>query len=270
VSATVQAPAERAHRVDLGEEFEHEPVPSDRRRGPGSVSAVWFGFPMILTNAVFGGVIVYGLGFAQGVLAMVLGSLVLMVYVGALSYLAGRTGRSFALTAIATFGRRGYALTSGFLATVVIGQFAFQTGLTGAILNSALGWDPILVVLLAGVIYIAVTFVGIRGLAIIGVIAAPLYVVLGSAAVWLATRDGGGGQILAYPGQADGPAALSLGAAMAIVIAGFIDSGTMTADFTRWPRSRRSRWPTSSLSWSGASSSPRARPPTWPPTAGTS
>ena len=36
----------------LGEEFEHEPVPAARRRSLSSVAAVWFGFPMVLTQAV--------------------------------------------------------------------------------------------------------------------------------------------------------------------------------------------------------------------------
>ena len=40
----------------LAEEYEHEAVPIARRKPLGSVAAIWFGFPMILTNAVFGGI----------------------------------------------------------------------------------------------------------------------------------------------------------------------------------------------------------------------
>jgi hypothetical protein len=50
--STTSAPLE--HHA-LGSEFEHEPVPPAQRRSLRSVSAVWFGFPMICTNAVFGG-----------------------------------------------------------------------------------------------------------------------------------------------------------------------------------------------------------------------
>jgi cytosine permease len=41
--------------------------------------------------------------------------------VGSLSFLAGATGKNFALTGVETFGRRGYVVPSGFLATIVIG-----------------------------------------------------------------------------------------------------------------------------------------------------
>ena len=220
------------------DEYEEVPVPAEARRGLFSVSAVWVGFPMILTCAVFGGMIVFSLGFWHGMLAIGLGNLVLMLYVGSLSALAGRTGCNFALTAVETFGSRGYRVPSAFLATVVIGWFAFQTGLTGSILHDSFGWDQRLVTLLAGVAYLATTLLGIRALSVIGMVAAPVYLVLGSVAVGLAASRPGAGPLTAYPGGA-GTSALSLGAAVTLVIATFIDSGTMTADFTRWSRSAR-------------------------------
>jgi cytosine permease len=39
-----------------GEEFEHVPAPEEHRKSLLSVSAVWFGLPMVLTNAVYGGI----------------------------------------------------------------------------------------------------------------------------------------------------------------------------------------------------------------------
>ena len=123
-TTTASTPDSTSQRHSVPE-YEEIPVPLHARRGLISVSAVWLGFPMILTCAVFGGLIVYSLGFWRGMLAIVLGNLVLMGYVGALSYIAGRSGKNFALTAVETFGRRGYLVPSGFLATVVIGWFAF-------------------------------------------------------------------------------------------------------------------------------------------------
>ncbi len=236
MSNTVTAPVE--HR-GLESEFEHEPVPAGHRRSLASVSAVWFGFPMILTNAIFGGTIVYGLGFWRGLAAILLGNLVLLTYVGALSYVAGTTGKNFALTAAETFGRRGATIAAGFLSTVVIGWFAFQTGLTGATLHTALGWNESAMIFLAGVLYIAITFIGIRALTIIGVIAAPLFVVLAVVALVFAAHGGGLSGITSYTGGGAGAGVLSIGAAVTIVIAGFADSGTMTADFTRWSRTGR-------------------------------
>jgi cytosine permease len=221
----------------LESEYEHEPVPRTHRRRLASVSAVWFGFPMILTNAVFGGTIVYGLGFWKGISAIIIGNLILLGYVGSLSYVAGHSGKNFALTAAETFGRTGAKITAGFLSTVVIGWFAFQTGLTGSTLQGSLHWNETLTIVVAGVLYTVITFVGIRALTIIGLIAAPLFVALAIVALVFVSRDGHLGDFASYRGAA--PGTLSIGAAITIVVAGFADSGTMTADFTRWSRSGR-------------------------------
>lgn len=92
------------HGVD--EEFEHQPVPLSHRHSLSSVAAVWFGFPMIITNAVFGGVIAYNLGFVRALIAISIGNAILLAYVGTLSFIAGNTGRNFALMAERTFGKR--------------------------------------------------------------------------------------------------------------------------------------------------------------------
>lgn len=226
-----------AQEHHLESEFEHEPVPRAHRRRLASVSAVWFGFPMVLTNAVFGGTIVYGLGFWKGIAAILAGNLILLAYVGCLSYVAGRSGKNFALTAAETFGRTGAKITAGFLSTVVIGWFAFQTGLTGSTLQGSLHWNETLTIVIAGVLYTVITFIGIRALTIIGLIAAPLFIVLAVVALVFISRGGGLGAFASYRGGA--PGTLSVGAAITIVVAGFADSGTMTADFTRWSRSGR-------------------------------
>lgn len=235
-TAASQNSAPGENPLHLESEFEDRPVPQSHRRSTLSVSAVWFGFPMVLTCAIFGGTIVYGLGFWNGVLAIVLGNAVLFGYVGALSFLAGKTGKNFALSAAETFGRYGSKIVTGFLATVVIGWFAFQTGLTGATLNVSLGWNETLIVLIAGLLYIGVTFIGIRALTVIGMVAAPLFIILGLVAVILVTRDNGWSGITSYAGGASGATVLSVGAAVTVVVASFIDSGTMTADFTRWSK----------------------------------
>ena len=78
--------------LELEAEFERVPVPEGHRKSLRTVAAVWFGFPMILTCAVFGGVLAALLGFQRALLAILVGNLVLFAYVGALSYFAGRTG----------------------------------------------------------------------------------------------------------------------------------------------------------------------------------
>lgn len=220
----------------LEQEFEHEPVPLSHRHSTRSVSAVWFGFPMILTNALFGGIITWHLGFWPALIAILLGNLVLFAYVGALSWFAGHTGMNFALQAKRTFGTKGYILVSGFLSTVVIGWYAFQTGLTGTVINQTFGWNALAVTAFSMVLYTAVTFLGVRALSLLGMIAAPLFVILGLVALWLIAADHDFSTMTQWQGSASAAGAMTMGTAVTMVIAGFADSGTMTADFTRWSK----------------------------------
>jgi cytosine permease len=194
---------------------------------------------MILTCAVFGGVITALLGFQTGVEAILVGNLVLFIYVGALSYLGGNTGLNFALTATRVWGRYGYAIGAGFLATIVTGWFAFQTGLTGATIHQSFGWSEKPMILVAGVLFIAITFIGIRALSILGAIAAPLFILLAAVSIVLIGETHNLGAIWHYPGIAGGAGAFSFGAGVTLVVATFADSGTMTSDFTRWSRNGR-------------------------------
>ncbi|MGF7224469.1 purine-cytosine permease family protein [Pantoea agglomerans] len=224
----------------LEQEFEHQPVPLSHRHSTRSVSAVWFGFPMILTNALFGGIITWHLGFWPALIAILLGNLVLFAYVGALSWYAGNSGMNFALQARRTFGSKGYILVSGFLSTVVIGWYAFQTGLTGTVINQTFGWNALAVTAFAMILYTSITFLGVRALSMLGMIAAPLFVVLGMVALWLISKQHDFSVVTQWKGSASAAGAMSMGTAVTMVVAGFADSGTMTADFTRWSKNGRS------------------------------
>ncbi|PRB08261.1 cytosine permease [Microbacterium sp. MYb64] len=215
-------------------EFEHEPVPLSHRKSLFTVSAVWFGFPMILTNAVPGGLVVAMLGFWPGVGAILTANAIMFVYVSLLSWRAGRTGKSFSLQATETFGTAGYAIASGFLSTVVVGWFAFNTGATGDSLSTAFGWNETLVAALAGLVFIAVTYLGIRALSVLGAIAAPLFIAAVLIAIGIAAQNHDFSAVFGYTGVGGG--AMSFGVAVTAIMATFADSGTMTADFTRWAR----------------------------------
>jgi cytosine permease len=232
--------AERVGGIELESEFEQTAVPASHRKRLSEVAAVWFGFPMILTNAVPGGVVVALLGFWRGLAAITVANIVMLVYVGLLSHRAGSTGRSFALQATQTFGRVGYIVASGFLATIVVGWFAFNTGATGATINASFGWDKTLVILVAGALFIGITFVGIRALSVLGAVAAPLFIVVAVIALVTVAGDHDLGAVLSYGGVGGAAAgSLSFGAAVSLIMATFADSGTMTADFTRWSRNGR-------------------------------
>jgi len=92
------------------------------------------------------------------------------------------------------------------------------------------------VIVFAALLYTGVTFLGVRALSVVGMIAAPLYVLLGIVALWLVASEHGLGHFTAYAGTAGG---MTFAGAVTLVVATFADSGTMTADFTRWAGSGR-------------------------------
>ena len=219
----------------LGEEYEHDPVPPGARRSMFSVTMVWMGFPMIITGAMTGSILVLGMGFSNALKAMIIGNLIMLVYVGALGLLGSRKGLNFALLASIVFGRKGYVFASGLLSTLLLGWYAVQTGITGALVSGTYGLNYVVMTTIAGVLYIGITFIGVRGLHLIGTVSVPLFVVLG---LWVASDAASTttwAEIMAYPGN-NGVASMSMGVGLTVVIALFIDAGTVTADFNRWAK----------------------------------
>jgi cytosine permease len=222
------------HEAHLVQEYENEPVPKDKRHSLASVTSVWAGFPLVITSSISGGAIVHGLGFLAGIAAIGIGCLLLFAYVSALSAIAARTGKNFALQAAGTFGRKGFLLSSALLSTLVLGWFAVQSAEVGAVVSTEFPVSPFIVSIVAGLVFSGLTLLGIRALEIIGMISGPLFLIFGITAVISATS--GGADILGYSG-AGGASVMLFGSAVTLVFALFADSGTMTADFTRWAKS---------------------------------
>ena len=222
----------------LGSEYEHQPVPATARRSLFSVTLVWAGFPMIITGAMTGSILVLGMGFRRGLQAMIIGNLVMLAYVGLLGLLGTSRGVNFALLASVVFGRKGYVFASGLLSTLLLGWYAVQTGITGALVSGTYGLSYVAMTVIAGLLYIVITFIGVRGLHYIGLVSIPLFVVLG---IWVAADAASTttwAAIFAYPGK-NGVASMSMGVGLTVVVALFIDAGTVTADFNRWARTPR-------------------------------
>ena len=218
-----------------GKEYENTAVPLKARRSLLSVSLVWFGFPLTLTGPVAGATIVGSMGFWKGMLAILLGSLILFIYVGLLGVLSTKKGYNFSLQSSVTFGKKGSMIVSGLLSTVVIGWFAVQTGMAGSSMNQAFGSNVFLMTLIAGVLFMGVTLLGIKALTYIGAISSILFLILGSLAVSDAISQSGWASITSFTGNNS----LSFGITVTMIIALFADSGTMTADFNRWSKNRK-------------------------------
>jgi cytosine permease len=225
----------------LGDEYEHESVPMSARRSAFSVTMVWLGFPMIITGAMTGSILVLGMGFSRALTAMIIGNLIMFAYVGLLGLIGTKRGMNFALIASIVFGKKGYVFASGLLSTLLLGWYAVQTGITGALVSSTYGLNYVAMTVIAGLLYICITFVGVKGLHYIGLVSVPLFVVLGLAVAFDAASTSTASAIFNYAGN-NGGATMSMGVGLTVVLALFIDAGTVTADFNRWAKT-----PTASL-----------------------
>ncbi|WP_141604462.1 purine-cytosine permease family protein [Terrilactibacillus laevilacticus] len=234
-----------SEKAILEEEYENTAVPLHARKSLLSVSLVWVGFPMIFTGTVTGATIVTGLGFGKGMLSILLGNLILFCYVGLLGILSAKKGYSFGLQSAITFGKKGSMIVSGFLSTLVIGWFAVQTGLTGHNMNLAFGSNLYLMTFIAGILYVAVTLIGVKSLTYIGAVSVPLFLILGCWAVIDATSHSGWSSIVHFSGNST----LSIGVAVTMVVALFADSGTMAGDFNRWSKNKKDSLISSSMAF---------------------
>ena len=223
----------------LGDEYEHKPVPAQARRSTFSVSMVWLGFPMIITGAMTGSILVAGMGFQPALWAMLIGNALMFAYVGANGVLGTMRGHNFALIASAVFGKKGYVFASGLLSTLLLGWYAVQTGITGNLIHTAFDLNYLTMTVLAGALYLGITFVGIRGLHWIGVVSVPVFVVLGGWVALDSAAVAGWDKVFAYAGTKP-DLSMPFGVALTIVITLFVDAGTVTADFNRWAKDSKS------------------------------
>lgn len=223
----------------LGDEYEHKPVPAQARRSTFSVSMVWLGFPMIITGAMTGSILVAGMGFQPALWAMLIGNALMFAYVGANGVLGTMRGHNFALIASAVFGKKGYVFASGLLSTLLLGWYAVQTGITGNLIHTAFDLNYLTMTVLAGALYLGITFVGIRGLHWIGVVSVPVFVVLGGWVAFDSAAVAGWDKVFAYAGTKP-DLSMPFGVALTIVITLFVDAGTVTADFNRWAKDSKS------------------------------
>jgi cytosine permease len=225
----------------LGDEYEHKPVPPAARRTLFSNVMVWIGFPMIITGAMTGSILVLGMGFRRALAAMIIGNIIMFGYVGLLGLLGQRSGMNFGLIASRVFGTKGFVVASGLLSTLLLGWYAVQTGITGALVSSAYGLNYVLMTIIAGLLYIGVTFIGVRGLHWIGMASVPLFVILGLFVAFHSASTTTWSSIMDYAG-ADGAATMSMGVGLTVVIALFADAGTVTPDFNRWAKTSMDSW----------------------------
>lgn len=221
----------------IDQDFALQAVPQQNRKGFWKMLVVMLGFTFFSASMLSGGALGMGLSMTQFIWIVLTGNLILGLYTGALSYMAAKTGLSTHLLARYAFGEKGSYLASFLLGATQVGWFGVGIAMFVIPVQKVTGINTTLLIILAGIAMTASAIYGIKALTILSFIAVPAIAVLGSFSVTKAVDSVGGvSELMQYqPAEAIG-----LAAALTICIGSFVSGGTLTPDFARFAKNKRS------------------------------
>lgn len=216
-------------------------VPKDERRSLLSISAVLLGFVFFAGTLFAGAEVGAALSFGPMLVALAVGSLILGIYIAALSAVAAQTGLTTVLLSRYTFGRLGTKWADLLLGGTQVGWFAVTVALVAVPtakffnLTSPL-WVAFFIILWA-VFHLATAYVGYSGMETLSLVAVPVLIIIGILTVGIALQDVGGlDDLMSITGSAG---SMTFGAAVTIVVGTFVSGGTQAPNWTRFAPSRR-------------------------------
>ncbi|MFA9444477.1 cytosine permease [Egicoccus sp. AB-alg6-2] len=207
------------------------------RRSTFQMVAVAFGWAVSVSGFLVGGTLGGGLTFGQGVSAIVLGNLVLVVVASLIGLVGYRTGMTSYLIAKNVFGRSGSVFVSimlGILAMGFIGVLMDAFGNAFVALVDGVPWT--LVVLVFAVLVLSTALFGFTGLSWISRVASPALVILSVLGLITLARSEGGFStaINAVP---ESPIGFDVG--ITAVFATWVTGAALTSDIARYARRGR-------------------------------
>ncbi|UOQ50466.1 cytosine permease [Gracilibacillus caseinilyticus] len=221
----------------MDKEFSLQAVPASHRNGFWKMFVVMLGFTFFSASMLSGGELGLGLSMQQFIWMVLLGNLILGLYTGGLAYIAAKTGLSTHLLARYAFGEKGSYLVSFLLGGTQVGWFGVGLAMFAVPVNKATGIDMLTLIIISGIVMTFSAFFGMKALAILSFVAVPAIAILGSISVGIAIDDMGGlHDLFAYEPESS----LGLAAALTICVGSFASGGTLTPDFARFAKTRKS------------------------------
>lgn len=212
-------------------------VPENERKSYFSLTIVWTGFVFVITSMMAGGGLSAGLNFKGIVLAVILGNVFLSLIAVAVSYIASKTGLTFALLTKYSFGEKSSRVASMFVPVVNIGWYTIQAATYGHFIAQAFNWNvtvELFCMAVSAVIMGIFSMKGYKAISILGYIAIPAIVFLSLATSIRAVGMVGVDGILGYVPTDS----ISIGSGITIVIGTWIlSTATCIADIMRYAKS---------------------------------
>ncbi len=217
-------------------DYSLEAIPNSDKKGFISMLVVMLGFTFFSASMLAGGNLGTSLSMEKSITAVIIGNIILCVYTGLLAYMAGDTGPSTHLLARYSFGEKGSYLVSFLVSATQVGWFGVGVAMFAIPVSKVTGINVGILVLVSGLLMTATAFFGMKSLTILSMIAVPSIGILGSISAGKAIGDVGGitGLLSIEP-----TGTMTMSAALASVVGTFISGGTLTADFTRFSKDKK-------------------------------
>ena len=179
-----------------GDDFELEAVPMNKRRSFWSITVVWTGYVFLVTSMMAGGGLATGMSFGEIVTATFAGNIFLSVVAVAVSYIACKTGLTFALITRHSFGSEGSRAASLFAPVINLGWYTIQSALYGHLIAQIFGLSQTgEYFAMAGSALVMGLFaiIGMEALTVLGLVAIPAIIFLSIATAMRAVAGLEGG-----------------------------------------------------------------------------
>ena len=217
-------------------DYSLEAIPQRDKKGFSSMLVVMLGFAFFSASMLAGGNIGISLDISDFIKAIIFGNILLCIYTGLLAYMAGDTGLSTHLLARYSFGEKGSYLLSGLVSITQIGWFGVGVAMFAIPVAKVTGINAWILIIALGLLMTATAYFGMKSLTILSMIAVPAIALLGSVSAGKAIADVGG---IATLLSIKPTGTMTMSSALAAVVGTFISGGTLTADFTRFSKDKK-------------------------------
>lgn len=220
-------------------DFATTSVPPGSRRSFYGVSMVWVGWCISLSAFLTGGTIGAGNKLGIGLLAVLVGNLLLFALASLCGTVGFRTGRATASLFQAVFGSKGSVVVSALLGISAMSFIGVLLNSFANTLTALLPWIPFWVAILVfGILILATVLRGFKGLEWLGNVAGPMLWVLLALCLYATLKKYGTATLVAYEPEKPLDFITSVGAAVATWIAG----AGMASDVTRYNKKVSHVW----------------------------
>ena len=218
------------------------PVPVGERQHWISVTLIQAGFMISATSLWTGSLMVSGMSLTSTVIAAIIGFAIVVAVCWAQGIMGSDIGVPSIIVATQSFGDRGSQfLISTVSALCCIGWFGINVNICGAafsgLMSSSFGIEiPIkLSIIFWGIIMFSNAVIGFNGLKVLNIVAVPLMVAVTVVGLFIVVSGDGISAIKSFiPFDAE----MNMIVGIDMVIGGFIVGAVLSADYTRYQRTR--------------------------------